>query len=60
MVNYKIWLESEFSATVFILTKIPRSSRKGPAVAILRQRARELQSVLKNIAEYEAIGIRAK
>lgn len=52
---FKKWLEDELNRVVVSLGDIPPENRKGFAVAQYRKRAREVQTSLELVAEFQAI-----
>lgn len=51
---FKKWLEDELNLVVASLADIPPENRKGFAVAMYRKRAREVQTALELVAEFQA------
>lgn len=50
---FKQWLEAEFDRTVNTLKSIPSGNRKGFEVALHRKRARDTETTIKLLAEFE-------
>jgi hypothetical protein len=54
MDSFKSWLIDDFNKTVNVIDLIPAKDRKGLEVALLRKRARDTETAIKLVVEFES------